>query len=276
MLLERFLSFTLGKKQFQWFYTRLYKLSLCGINASGGGDFRTSGELYIHRYIKRKFQCELLDGYQDNPAMKVKRLIFDVGANKGLYTKELSKHFPEAEIYSFEPSKDTYRFMKENTRNSLNVHSYNLGFSSEKAERNLYSDTEGSGLASIYHRELSYYNITMNCCELVELTTIDDFCKENDIERIDFLKTDMEEHELAVLQGARLMLGLGNINFIQFEFGGTCIDSRVFFRDYWSILHDKYKIYRVLKNGLAEIKRYTDCEEIFCTADFLAEKNKNA
>lgn len=72
------------------------------------------------------------------------------------------------------------------------------------------------------------------------------------------------------------MLGLGNINFIQFEFGGTCVDSRVLFRDYWTISHDKYKIYRVLKNGLAEIKRYTECEEIFCTTNFLAEKNRNA
>ena len=108
--------------------------------------------------------------------------------------------------------------------------------------------------------------------EPLELTTIDDFCRENGFERIHFLKIDVEGHELAVLHGAESMLRDGRIDFIQFEFGGTCIDSKVFFRDYWILLHERYRIYRILKNGIVEIKRYTEHEEIFCTMNFLAEK----
>lgn len=51
MILESLLLPTLGKKQFQWLYTRLYKVSLLGMNVSGGGDFRMSGELHVCRYI---------------------------------------------------------------------------------------------------------------------------------------------------------------------------------------------------------------------------------
>ena len=264
MILESLLLPTLGKKQFQWLYTRLYKVSLLGMNASGGGDFRMSGELHVCRYIEQKLQKNILP--------HIRWLIFDVGANKGFYVKELSKCFPQAEIHSFEPSEKTYQLFVENTRDCSNVHPHNFGFGSEKAQMTLYSDSEGSGLSSVYHRELSHYNITMDRHEPVELTTIDDFCRENGFERIHFLKIDVEGHELAVLHGAESMLRDGRIDFIQFEFGGTCIDSKVFFRDYWILLHERYRIYRILKNGIAEIKRYTEHEEIFCTVNFLAEK----
>lgn len=271
MILERFLFFTLGKKQFQWFYTRLYKLSLSGMNASRGGDFKTSGEMYVCRYIRKKLHERI--GTNSHTAFSdIRWVVFDVGANKGLYAKEFSKNFPEAEIYSFEPSKRTYSFLLGNINGGLNVNPHNFGFSSSKSKMTLYSDSEGSGLASVYCRDLSYHNIAMKECELVTLDTIDDFCMRENIDCINFLKIDTEGHELAVLQGAERMLWEGGIDFIQFEFGGTCIDSKVFFRDYWLLLHQQYRIYRILQNGLIEIKQYTELEEIFCTANFLAER----
>ena len=88
MILESLLLPTLGKKQFQWLYTRLYKVSLLGMNAFGGGDFRMSGELHVCRYIEQKLQKNILP--------HIRWL--------GFYVKELSKCFPQAEIHSFEPS----------------------------------------------------------------------------------------------------------------------------------------------------------------------------
>ena len=52
--------------------------------------------------------------------------------------------------------------------------------------------------------------------------------------------------------------------------GGANIDSRTFFQDFWYLLSGKYKIYRIIKNGLIEVKGYEESLEIFKNINFLA------
>ncbi len=47
-----------------------------------------------------------------------KPIFFDVGANIGNYALELRRHFPNAEIYSFEPVKSTFAVLAKNTYES--------------------------------------------------------------------------------------------------------------------------------------------------------------
>ncbi len=67
------------------------------------------------------------------------------------------------------------------------------------------------------------------------------------------------------------MLNERKIRFIQFEFGGTDIDSRVFFQDFYYLLKDNYSLYRIVKDGLVKIDGYKEKYEIFDTINFLAE-----
>jgi hypothetical protein len=66
------------------------------------------------------------------------------------------------------------------------------------------------------------------------------------------------------------MLDENKIKAIQFEFGGCNIDSRTYFKDFWNMLHEKYYIYRILKNGLHEMPKYSEFLEIFHYSNFLA------
>ncbi len=68
------------------------------------------------------------------------------------------------------------------------------------------------------------------------------------------------------------MLGSGAVDFIQFEFGGCNIDSRTYFQDFYYLLNDRYKISRILKDGLYPISRYKEMYEAFTTTNYLAEK----
>lgn len=68
------------------------------------------------------------------------------------------------------------------------------------------------------------------------------------------------------------MICNNKIEVIQFEFGGCNIDSRTYFQDFYYLLKDNYKIYRILKNGLIEIKSYKEIYEIFITINYLAIK----
>lgn len=68
------------------------------------------------------------------------------------------------------------------------------------------------------------------------------------------------------------MINDKRIDAIQFEFGGCNIDSRTFFQDFFYLLKDNYKIYRVLKDGLLEMPIYKETYEIFITINYLAIK----
>ena len=82
---------------------------------------------------------------------------------------------------------------------------------------------------------------------------------------------DIEGHELSALKGAKEMLEGKKIRFIQFEFGGTNVDSRTYFQDFWYLLSKNYTIYRIVKDGLHLIPKYKETQEIFTTINYLAE-----
>jgi len=272
-MLKKFLKFFLnpwlGKKQFQPFFRRLYLLSLKGLNAGGAGDFRTSGEKFVAQYVCK----EVAKSISDRSAV-----LFDVGANVGNYSLLLNKIFEESRqsylIYSFEPSSSGFAKLNLQAQAFKNIKTFNLGLSDADKTAVLFADIGGSELASLYNRDLVESGIFLDKQETVQLTTLDDFCSQNSIGYIDFLKIDVEGHELAVLRGAAQMLKTKNIRFLQFEFGGTAIDSRIYFKDFFRLLEKDYNIYRVLKNGLYSIKTYNESEEIFLTTNYFAEVKK--
>ena len=250
-----------GKSQYQKVFEFLFNIALKGLNYSNGGNFRESGELYVLKTLASKFKSEK------------KILIFDVGGNVGNYAKTISEVFGEnTSIYSFEPSKVTFEMFQATTKGITNITPYNFGFSDSVDELLLFTDKNGSGLASVYERNLVHFNISMNQSEKIQLSTIDAFCQSEKIEYIHFLKLDIEGHELKALIGAKGMLDNGLIETIQFEFGGCNIDSRTYFQDFYYLLNEKYKIYRILKDGLTEIANYSEIAEIFTTANYLAIK----
>jgi hypothetical protein len=106
----------------------------------------------------------------------------------------------------------------------------------------------------------------------VALTTLDQFCVDEDIEHIHLLKLDAEGHELAILRGASHELRSRTIDAIQFEFGGCNLDSRTYIRDFRDILemHD-YRLYRILSDGLAR-SDVSEAAEIFVNSTFLASR----
>jgi hypothetical protein len=136
----------------------------------------------------------------------------------------------------------------------------------------LYSNTDESGLASVYKRNLEHFNIDMNQSEEIEIKNLDSFCKEKNINHIHFLKLDVEGHEKKVIEGAKRMIDAGEVDFIQFEFGGCNIDSRTYFQDFYYLLNERYQIYRIVRDGIFPVGKYGERYESFLTTNYLAEK----
>lgn len=263
-MLEKLLRGRLGKLKYQNFWYKLYCLSLQGMNIGDGGSshgFESNGERYVMEYVRKHVITT------QSP------VIFDIGANVGNYTKELLKIFPQAQIHSFEPARETYRKLQSRISSEEgNVILNNYGMSDVCTKSTLYYDKEESGLASLYNRQLDYVNIDFSKSEEVLLGTIDSYCKEKGIDAVDFVKMDIEGNELKALNGAKELICAGKIHAMQIEFGGCDLDSRTFFRDFWNLLHDKYKVYRVVKDGIYEIGKYEEQLEIFTCTNFFFEK----
>lgn len=247
-----------GKKDNYGMWYEMFKRCLLGMNIGINGNIEETGELNVIESLKAS-------GFIGGGCL------FDVGANKGDYTLALSDAFPDAIVHSFEPSHYTFNLLFQNIGGRRGVVINNFGLGEHKENLELYSDCEGSGLASIYKRDLDYLGISMDKSEMVCIDTLDHYCEENNIHTIDFLKLDVEGNELNVLRGAKKMLESGCIYRIQMEFGGCNIDSRTFFRDFWNMLHCRYRVYRVLKDGLWEIKRYTERLELFSMTTYYFE-----
>jgi FkbM family methyltransferase len=258
-MIMRILIKVLGKIKGQAFLEYIYLVALKYMNFGRGYNYNKSGELNVIKHIGKYYSGDL------------SLVIFDVGANVGNYTKALSEFYTDrAVIHSFEPSKKTYETFLETTGDLKNVIPNNFGFSDTETHQLLYTDADGSGYASTYQRNLVHFGITMDKSEEIKLSTIDNYCRINNIEKIHFLKLDIEGHELKALNGAKEMIRNRKIDFIQFEFGGCNIDSRTFFQDFFYLLKDNYTLYRILKNGLFEITEYKETYEIFITANYLA------
>jgi FkbM family methyltransferase len=260
--MKKLLKIFFGVKCLQSFYEKLFRISLKGMNIGLGSDIQNDGEIFVLNFVKSEIKN------YTKPFV-----IFDVGANIGNYIIEIEKIFkPEDDIYiyAFEPAKNIFKKLTENVSRYSNINVYNLGLSNQQGEQILFYNEKLSGLSSLYKRNLEHFNIKMDSEEQVRLTTIDIFCKEQGIEKIDFLKLDIEGNEINALEGAKTMLEKDSIKFIQFEFGGCNIDSRTYFQDFYYLLKDRYKIYRILRNNLYEIENYNELKEIFITTNYLA------
>jgi len=201
---------------------------------SGAGVY-TSGE---------QIATDLLSESEGN------KVVFDIGANTGDFTEMIDKRIDDVSIHLFEPQNKiaTELSNKYSKQNSKYVNGYAL--SSERTSSNLYYDEQGSGLASLSKRDLIHHGIDFDQIETIETRTLDWYCTENEIEVINWLKVDVEGHELEVLKGAESTISSKQIDFISFEFGGANIDTRTFFKDYYNFFDEEdYRIYRILPSG---------------------------
>lgn len=194
-----------------------------------------------------------------------KPIIFDVWANKWQYLRDINQLIDSPSvIFSFEPIKDTFNSLKENTtyKSIHDINLINVWLWAKNETQNIYFsnfwDDPDNSCASILKDNITNFVDSKISNTEVAITTIDNFCKKNNISHIDFLKIDIEWYELDCIKWARNMINSLNIDIIQLEHNRCAIASRTFFRDYWDIFSENYIICRPLANNkwLYQIKKY--------------------
>jgi FkbM family methyltransferase len=231
----------------------LHRLSLRGIGLYNYQDMQISGEIWLIRNIVSNLGKDLI--------------IFDVGANKGDYSKALlESNVSIKKIYAFEPHPETFKKLvnANSTSNDHIVRCIQAALSNRTGKVKIYDreDNPGSSHASLNSNIFTEIHNVSEVETIVESIKVDEFCSAESIGKIDFLKVDVEGAELEVLRGAAGLIGEKRIRTIQFEFTQLNSVVGIFFKEFWDILHPNYNIYRLLPHGLMPVVHYepSTCE----------------
>jgi FkbM family methyltransferase len=139
------------------------------------------------------------------------KVIFDVGANVGQSAMTFLVNYPRAQVFSFEPAPKTFAVLQESVKRFSNVKAYGVGMG-HKREMVRFNCTKAASES---------YGIAVDQSDedqpLVPITTLDEFCAEHCVPRIDYLKVDTEGNDLNVLIGAQKMLMDAEIGIVIVE-----------------------------------------------------------
>lgn len=164
-------------------------------------------------------------------------VIFDVGANVGIMSLNFAKQAPKGKVYAFEPTHYAIEKLKRNLE--LN---HEIGKIIQPVQT--FISCEGTAQNKI--KAFASWKINKEVgsdqhpvhggkamsTEGVPTTTIDDYVKEKQINRLDFIKIDTDGHEFDVLLGAKTAIEKFHPQII-FELGQYVMEERgIKFKDY--------------------------------------------
>jgi FkbM family methyltransferase len=135
--------------------------------------------------------------------------LIDVGANIGQTAQRLVQRFPDAAIYSFEPVPATFAELQYNTVSFAGVECVNVALGDAPGEATITTDRQGQNTLM--------RGVSSNGKATIRVSTLDAFCAERGIDRIDLLKIDTEGFEMAVLRGSTGMLSNRCVDFVLAE-----------------------------------------------------------
>lgn len=136
--------------------------------------------------------------------------MMDIGANFGLFTRFLSEQVgEEGKVYSFEPTAAMSRILNHNvdSLNLENVETSSCALSDKVGTAQINMPLHNNQSPNYYEASLCEINdAEIGEVDTVETTTLDAFCDARELEGLSFIKCDVEGHEIAVLNGARITL----------------------------------------------------------------------
>lgn len=138
-------------------------------------------------------------GYLNNEidvTVKEGDIVIDAGAWIGDFSAYAS--VKGAKVYAFEPFPETIEYLKNTQILNSNIKIIKKGLSNKNGQT--FMSINRSNPGGNYLSEENEHS------EKVEITSLDEFVKEHNINRINFIKADIEGHERFILMGAQSVL----------------------------------------------------------------------
>jgi len=188
--------------------------------------------------------------YIYNNSNKNKLTVFDVGCNRGLYIDLFLGKPLDSEIHCFEPIDKLFKGLKSKygAKEGITLNKLCVSDDNKKVTFHELVSPETDGCSSTIERPVFKERGWGYSSYEVDSVSIDSYCKNNNIEHIDFIKIDVEGAEFLVLKGCENMLRTSSIDFIQFEYGNTFSDANVELLDVYKLIDScGYKMFEYKK-----------------------------
>jgi len=202
-------------------------------------------------------------------------IVFDVGANVGSMALRFAQGASEGHVYAFEPT--DYAFKKLQRNLSLNPKLADLisavqQFLSDQTQSDpqirAYASWKVDGSAKNSH---PLHGGTIKPAESVPAITLDHFCTQKQIQRIDLIKIDTDGHEHKVLKGARKTIKK-YLPFVVFEIGGYVLNEQELefeqFHDYFESLG--YSLFNAKNGKKINLQNFSNQIPLRATTDIIA------
>ena len=196
-------------------------------------------------------------------------IVIDAGAHFGDWSECVINHTnSDCLLHSFEPIPKFFDILNNKFGKKSKCNNKALGRADNEILMNYYF-LESEGCSSLFERKV-LNDIPVKKI-IVNVTSLDKYCKINDIKKINYLKIDVEGAELDLILGANQLISNKSINFIQFEYGGTFPDANITLKQIYEYLITKdYSIFRITSDGLIYIPLWRDVLENYDLCNYLA------
>ena len=198
-------------------------------------------------------------------------VFFDVGANVGGWTLALLRTAKPARVraisvHAFEPCATTRELLTDTFRrndSSDAVRIVPVALSNITGEQSFYVIGSGAGRNSLYPNGA-------RTVETVATLTLDEYCIQNEIERIELLKIDTEGHDMLVMEGARDHLRDHRIGVLQFEYNHLWISARRYLKDVFDFATPLgYTVAKITPSGLEPYSKWDPELETFREGNYV-------
>lgn len=170
------------------------------------GTYERRERAFINRYVKRGWTC------------------VDIGANIGFYTLHLARAAgKDGRVFAIEAAPANFARLERNIAlNGLrNCHLTPAAITSRDGVVSFHlSPGNNSGWGRIDDFEIAAGVIE------VSAVSFDSFMESNELSHVDFLKIDIEGHELSFLEGAKKTLQNGRVKRLMAEYCGFSLEPK--------------------------------------------------
>lgn len=145
-------------------------------------------------------------------------VVFDIGANEGIWTTAVFNHCKDVTVHAFDPSPAFDTYLRHHSQRP-NVRMNRVAVDDKTGTKTFFI----AGQSNCEHSNFFGSGKPVG----VKCVSLDDYCAEHGIEHINLLKIDTEGHEHCVFRGAQRLLSEDRVDVIQFEYNGLCKWSEV-------------------------------------------------
>jgi FkbM family methyltransferase len=152
-------------------------------------------------------------------------LIIEIGANDGTHTAWFKNVFPSAVIHCFEPDQRAACVFRERFKDMKDVHLYEMAVGAISGEADFYpsvgrAERDWTASGSLHrptgHLEV-HPSISFGSPIKIRSVRLDEWCRQRNIKRVDFIWMDVQGAEFDVFAGAKESLAMARFLYTEYS-----------------------------------------------------------